>query len=235
MGTISRRSALQAPEFHANVQDCQGGSDQWPKSSINHFCLERSAPPRLSRPGSRTRRRSRTRRARRPRPRRSRRSRSSSSATPHKDSSNFLHTNANYEQTRFYPNAQINRGNVGASASGLDLLDRGQGVAGDVADHRRWRHVRHHVLQPRLRARRQDRRRRSGTSSPSSARSRHSAAGPTIAASRSMTTRSMSRRSIRSSTRSMRSPATSSGRCRSPIPRRDTARRWRRPPSTARS
>jgi alcohol dehydrogenase (cytochrome c) len=29
------------------------------------------------------------------------------------DGSNFLHTNANYEQTRFYPNAQINRGNVG--------------------------------------------------------------------------------------------------------------------------
>ena len=30
----------------------------------------------------------------------------------HKDGANFLHTNANYEQTRFYPNAQINRGNV---------------------------------------------------------------------------------------------------------------------------
>jgi alcohol dehydrogenase (cytochrome c) len=30
-----------------------------------------------------------------------------------KDGANFLHTNANYEQTRFYPNAQINRGNVG--------------------------------------------------------------------------------------------------------------------------
>ena len=30
----------------------------------------------------------------------------------HKDGTNFLHTNANYEQTRFYPNAQINRGNV---------------------------------------------------------------------------------------------------------------------------
>ena len=30
----------------------------------------------------------------------------------HKDGSNFLQTNANYEQTRFYPNAQINRGNV---------------------------------------------------------------------------------------------------------------------------
>src|SRR6201986_4002240 len=30
----------------------------------------------------------------------------------HKDGENFLHTNANYEQTRFYPNAQIKRGNV---------------------------------------------------------------------------------------------------------------------------
>jgi alcohol dehydrogenase (cytochrome c) len=29
------------------------------------------------------------------------------------DGSNFLHTNGNYEQTRFYPNPQINRGNVG--------------------------------------------------------------------------------------------------------------------------
>jgi alcohol dehydrogenase (cytochrome c) len=29
-----------------------------------------------------------------------------------KDGSNFLHTNANYEQTRFYPNDQINRNNV---------------------------------------------------------------------------------------------------------------------------
>ena len=30
-----------------------------------------------------------------------------------RDGSNFLHTNGNYEQTRFYPNGQINRGNVG--------------------------------------------------------------------------------------------------------------------------
>ena len=29
-----------------------------------------------------------------------------------RDGSNFLHTNGNYEQTRFYPNGQINRGNV---------------------------------------------------------------------------------------------------------------------------
>jgi len=46
----------------------------------------------------------------------------------HKDGANFLLTNANYEQTRFYPNAQINRGNVG-HASGLDILHRGQRVA----------------------------------------------------------------------------------------------------------
>ncbi|GAC1338590.1 MAG: methanol/ethanol family PQQ-dependent dehydrogenase [Beijerinckiaceae bacterium] len=30
-----------------------------------------------------------------------------------KDSNNFLHTNGNYEQTRFYPNKQINKDNVG--------------------------------------------------------------------------------------------------------------------------
>ena len=29
-----------------------------------------------------------------------------------RDGTNFLHTNGNYEQTRFYPNAQINRSNV---------------------------------------------------------------------------------------------------------------------------
>ncbi len=30
-----------------------------------------------------------------------------------KDSANFLHTNGNYDQTRFYPGAKINKGNVG--------------------------------------------------------------------------------------------------------------------------
>ena len=29
------------------------------------------------------------------------------------DGNNFLHTNGNYEQTRYYPNRQINRDNVG--------------------------------------------------------------------------------------------------------------------------
>ena len=54
----------------------------------------------------------------------------------HKDGTNFLHTNGNYEQTRFYPNAPDQPRQRRASASGLDLLHRSQGVARDVADHR---------------------------------------------------------------------------------------------------
>ena len=45
------------------------------------------------------------------------------------DGNNFLHTNGDYKQTRFYPNNQINTGNVRQAAPGLDLPDRGQGVA----------------------------------------------------------------------------------------------------------
>ena len=77
--------------------------------------------------------------------------------------------------------------------------------------------------------------RKSGTTSPSSARSRPSAAARTIAASPSMTTGSMSAPSTRSSSRSTPRPAPSSGSNRSAIPRRATARRWRRPPRTAKS
>ena len=40
----------------------------------------------------------------------------------------------------------------------LDLPDRRQGIAGDFADRGRWRHVCDDVVQPCLRARRQDRR-----------------------------------------------------------------------------
>ena len=74
------------------------------------------------------------------------------------DGNNFLHTNGNYAQTRFYPNRQINVGNVRQAASGLDLPDRGQGVDGDSADRRQRRDVRHDLVQPCLRARRPDRR-----------------------------------------------------------------------------
>ena len=41
------------------------------------------------------------------------------------DGNNFLHTNGNYEQTRYYPNRQINADNVAQAAAGLDLPDRG--------------------------------------------------------------------------------------------------------------
>ena len=33
------------------------------------------------------------------------------------DGNNFLQTNGNYEQTRYYPNRQINRDNVGTAAT----------------------------------------------------------------------------------------------------------------------
>ena len=74
------------------------------------------------------------------------------------DGNNFLHTNGDYTQQRFYPNGQINRLQREAAASGLDLPDRGQGVDGDLADHRQRRDVCHHLVQPRLCAQRRDRR-----------------------------------------------------------------------------
>ena len=107
------------------------------------------------------------------------------------DGNNFLHTNGNYEQTRFYPNAQINRGNVAHLHPAWIFPDRGQGIARDLADRRQRRHVRHHLVQPCLCARRARPARRSGTTSTSSARSRPSAAARTTAASPSMRTRSI--------------------------------------------
>ena len=66
------------------------------------------------------------------------------------DGNNFLLTNGNYSQTRFYPNRQINVGNVVASAASLDLPDRCQGVDGDVADCGERHHVSHHIVRSRL-------------------------------------------------------------------------------------
>ena len=73
------------------------------------------------------------------------------------DSANFLHTNGDYNQQRFHPAKQINAGNVKKLRVGLDLPDRGPRVDGDLADRRERHHVRHDVVQSRLRARRQDR------------------------------------------------------------------------------
>ena len=50
------------------------------------------------------------------------------------DANNFLHSNRNYEQTRCFPNARTNRGNIGHLQSGLDLPDGSQGIARDLAD-----------------------------------------------------------------------------------------------------
>ena len=52
-----------------------------------------------------------------------------------KDGANFLHTNANYEQTRFYPNAQINRGNVSHLHPAWIFSTEVKEFARDVADH----------------------------------------------------------------------------------------------------
>ena len=48
------------------------------------------------------------------------------STAPASDGKNFLHTNGNYEQTRFYPAEQINAAQRQAAAAGLDLPDRGR-------------------------------------------------------------------------------------------------------------
>ena len=131
------------------------------------------------------------------------------------------------------PPARSTRGNVARPACRLDLPDRHSRYAGDLADRRQRRDVCDDLVRPRLCARRQDRRSRSGNTSTRWVRSRPIAAAPTIAASRSTATRSMWRRSTPSSSRSTPRPARSNGRRRSPIPRRAIPRRWRRPRSRA--
>ena len=47
------------------------------------------------------------------------------------DSQNFLLTNGDYAQQRYYPNRQINTSNVEQAETGVDLPDRRQGIARD--------------------------------------------------------------------------------------------------------
>ncbi len=82
----------------------------------------------------------------------------SSSAPPPSDENNFLHTNGNYDQTRYYPGKQINTSNVGKlrpawifQTEVKESLETTPIVVGE-------RDVRHHLLQPRLCDQRQDRR-----------------------------------------------------------------------------
>ena len=66
------------------------------------------------------------------------------------DSRNFLATNVDYHQRRFYPAKDINRSNVkGLHVAWIFQTDIRE-LLGDVADRRQWRHVRHYVLRSRL-------------------------------------------------------------------------------------
>ncbi len=152
------------------------------------------------------------------------------------DGNNFLHTNGNYQQTRYYPNRQINTTNVSGSAPGLDLPDRGRGDDGDDADRRQRHHVRHDGVQPRLCARRAHRRRALALQARHGRRSPSSAAARTIAASRSMATWSI----MGTLDAQLVALDAKTGKRRLEEghrrPRRSaTARPWRRPRSTERS
>ena len=123
------------------------------------------------------------------------------------DGNNFLHTNGNYDQTRYYPNSQINTGNVGKLRPAWMFQTEVTEIAGDDAD----RHQRHHVcddlVQSRLRAECAHRRTDLALQAQDGSGYRPTAAGPTIAVSPSMATWSTWVRSMRNSWHSMPRPA----------------------------
>ena len=110
--SISRLSCLKVPEFHAKLRDCQGGTtDDQSRQSINFAWIDlrrRNCSGWDGECAGGQERADLDGRDRRDHPGFA----GAARATPHKDSSNFLATNGNYEQTRFYPNDQINRNNV---------------------------------------------------------------------------------------------------------------------------
>ena len=53
------------------------------------------------------------------------------------DGNNFLHTNGNYEQTRYYPSRQINIGNVKDLRPAWIFQTKVVELDGDLADRRR--------------------------------------------------------------------------------------------------
>ena len=120
-----------------------------------------------------------------------------------------------------------------APAPGLDLPDRRQGIDGDLADRRERRHVRHDVVQPRLRAQRPDRRAALALQARDRADHDLLLRAEQSRRRRSTRTRSISPRSTPSWSRSTPRPATRSGSPTSPIPSSATARPWRRPSSRA--
>ena len=151
------------------------------------------------------------------------------------DGNNFLHTNGNYEQTRFYPNRQINRDNVGKlrpawifqtdvakSMETTPIVVNGVMYVTTAFDHvyaldartgeQLW-HYKHELGPITTYLLRPEQPRRRGLR-------RHGLPGD-------------ARRQAGRARRQDRQDGL--GRQRSPIPRPATARRWRRPPSTARS
>ena len=67
-----------------------------------------------------------------------------------KDGKNFLHTNGNYDQTRYYPGKQIDPSNVAKLHPAWIFQTEVKEFARDDADHHQRRHVRDHVLRPCL-------------------------------------------------------------------------------------
>ena len=84
-----------------------------------------------------------------------------------KDANNFLHTNGNYDQTRYFPGKQIDTSNVGKLHPAWIFQTEVKESMETTADRRQRRHVCHDVVRPCLRAQRQDRRGVSGTTSTS--------------------------------------------------------------------
>ena len=121
------------------------------------------------------------------------------------------------------------------ASSGLDLPDGGEGVAGDDADRRQRRDVRHDLVQSRLRAQRQDR--RAVLALQAQDGSDHDLLlRPEQSRRRGLRRQGLhgdARRQARRARRQDRQPGL--GDRRSPIRSSATAKRWRRPPSTARS
>ncbi len=151
------------------------------------------------------------------------------------DGNNFLHTNGDYNQLRFAPNRQINTEQRATPAPGLDFPDRREGSDGDGADRRQRRHVPDDVVQPRLRDRRRDRRGILALQAQDGSDHRL-LLRPKQPRRRDLRRQGLSGHArLPSWSRSMPRPASSCGRCRSPIRNSATGRRWPRPWSTARS
>ena len=149
-------------------------------------------------------------------------------------SANWLHTNGDYAQTALLPRLADQHRQRQEPEACVRVADRGRRVDGNGADRRRRRDVPDHLVQPHLRHRRGD---RPGVL----ALQAQDGSGDDVLLRPEQPRRRDLRRARSSWARSMRAwsrstprPATCCGTCRSPTPKRATARRWRRRWSTTR-